>query len=231
MAEMNEHELTDEERQQLELVTGNPEMLAGIVGDLSGASRRKRQTAAHVVAIVAEYRPEALDVHVPELLDALARPEAQTRWEILNALAMLVSTHAKEIGSVYEDAEDALFDEDSATLRLAAFRLLAVWGGTERRRSEKVWPILEEAIRCYHGDLEYRDMLGYLYEFAVGKIDGKVAAELAGRLAFDAESGKGAYIRARSSEIYEMLVKRFKLEKPKPRARVTKEDDDTNDEE
>ena len=149
MAEMNEHELTDEERQQLELVTGNPEMLAGIVGDLSGASRRKRQTAAHVVAIVAEYRPEALDAHVPELLDALARPEAQTRWEILNALAMLVSTHAKEIGSVYEDAEDALFDEDSATLRLAAFRLLAVWGGTERRRSEKVWPILEEAIRCY----------------------------------------------------------------------------------
>ncbi len=90
---------------------------------------------------------------------AAARPEAQTRWEVLDALTLLVPEHAKECGAAYEGAEAALFDEISAPLRLSAYRFLVVWGATERRRSEKVWPIIDEAIQCYHGDLEYRDML------------------------------------------------------------------------
>ena len=65
-------------------------------------------------------------------------------------------------------------------------------------------------IQCYHGDLEYRArLLGCLHAFAQGKIAGDVAEELAGRLQFDAEGGKGTYLKARSSEIYNMLVKRF----------------------
>ncbi|CDD39407.1 putative uncharacterized protein [Collinsella sp. CAG:398] len=107
--------------------------------------------------------------------------------------------------------------------------MLCAWGATERGRSKKVWPIVDEAIQCYHGDLEYRDMLGYLYVFAEGKIAGDVAEELAARLHFDAENGKGAYLKARSREIYDMLVKRFKLDAPKKKARVQK--DDVEDEE
>ncbi len=131
-------------------------------------------------------------------MDALYRPEAQTRWEVLDALTLLVPEHAKECGAAYEGAEAALFDEISAPLRLSAFReaalfdeisaplrlsafrFLVVWGATERRRSEKVWPIIDEAIQCYHGDLEYRDMLALLFSFAHGQISGSVAAELAG---------------------------------------------------
>ncbi|MBD9232127.1 MAG: hypothetical protein EGW04_01690, partial [Rothia mucilaginosa] len=37
---------------------------------------------------------------------------------------------------------------------------------------------LDEAIQCYHGDLEYRDMLGCLYEFGQGEIDAEVAEKL-----------------------------------------------------
>ena len=75
-------------------------------------------------------------------------------------------------------------------------------------------------------------MLGCLHEFAEGKIECGVAAELAGRLQFDAENGKGSYLKARSSEIYNMLVKRFKLEKPQKRARmVAKTDEPEYDEE
>lgn len=233
MAEEIERELTPEEEQQVKEAVASRDVLAALVEDLAGHSRRKRQLAAHVVALVAERQPELLDDYVGDLLDALERPEAQTRWEVLDALTFLVPGHAKEIGGAYDAAEDALFDEDSATLRLSAFRLLTTWGSTERRRSEKVWPILDEAIQCYHGDMEYRDMLGCLYAFAIGKIDGRVAGELAGRIQFDAENGKGAYLRARSSEIYDLLVKRFKLENPQKRARVTpkSDDDDVADDE
>ena len=94
-----------------------------------------------------------------------------------------------------------------------------------------MWPIIDEAIQCYHGDLEYRDMLGFLHEFAQGKIAGDVAEELAGRLSFDAENGKGSYLKARSREIYDMLVKRFKLDAPKKRARVQAKDDDAEEDE
>ena len=230
MADENQKELSAEEAAQLAKVEGSKDALTALIDDLSARSRRTRQLSAHVVALLAERQPELLDPFIDDLLDALERPEAQTRWEVLDALTLLAPEHAKECGAAYDGAEAALFDEISAPLRLSAFRFLTVWGATERRRSEKVWPILDEAIQCFHGDLEYRDMLGLLYTFANGQIAGSVAEELAGRLQFDAESGKGAYLKARSREIYDILVKRFKLEKPQKRARVVKADD-TEDEE
>lgn len=61
-------------------------------------------------------------------------------------------------------------------------------------------------------------MLGCLYEFCQGEIDAEVAEKLALRLKFDAENGKGSYLKARSSEICEMLVKRFGLDLSKRRS-------------
>ena len=230
MAEENEKELTAEDAARLTEVEGSKDALAALIEDLSSGSRRTRQLSAHVVALLAARKPELLGDSIAQLIDALYRPEAQTRWEVLDALALLAPEHAKECGAAYEGAEAALFDEISAPLRLSAFRFLCVWGATERRRSEKVWPIMDEAIQCFHGDLEYRDMLALLYTFANGQIAGSVAEELAGRLQFDAENGKGAYLKARSREIYDMLVKRFKLEKPQKRTRVVKNDDDEDEE-
>lgn len=218
-------ELSAEEAARLAEVEQSTDALSALIEDLSSSSRRKRQLSARTVNLLAQREPAMLVEYIPQLIDALYRPEAQTRWEILDALTELAPAHAKECGHAYEGAEAALFDELSAPLRLSAFRFLAVWGATERRRSEKVWPILDEAIQCYHGDLEYRDMLGYLYAFAHGQIAGTVAAELAGRLRFDAENGKGNYLRVRSREIYDALVKRFKLEAPQRRVRVKKDDD------
>lgn len=231
MAETTEQELDPQEAEKLEQIERDGAALDALIEDLSSSSRRTRQFAARVLALLARREPKILDTHVAELIDALYRPEAQTRWEVLDALAELVPDHAKEIGAAFEGAETALFDELSATLRLSAFHLLCAWGATERGRSKKVWPIIDEAIQCYHGDLEYRDMLGYLHEFAQGKIAGDVAEELAGRLQFDAENGKGSYLKARSREIYDMLAKRFKFEAPKKRARVAPKDDDIDDEE
>lgn len=231
MAEEMKQELSAEEAEQLALVENDRDALSALVDDLSGHSRRKRQMAAHVMLLVAQREPELLSEFIPDLIDALYRPEAQTRWEILDALTLLVPEHAKEIGAAFDGAEAALFDDLSSILHFSAFRLLVTWGATERGRSKKVWPILDEAIQCYHGDLEYRDMLGCLHEFSEGKIEGGVAAELAGRLQFDAENGKGSYLKARSSEIYNMLVKRFKLEKPQKRARMVAKTDEPEDDE
>lgn len=232
MAETAQHEMNDEERAQLELVEKDSSALDALVEDLSSASRRKRQFAARVVALLAAQDAELLAPHIDALIDALYRPEAQTRWEVLDALTCLVPEHAKEVGAAFEGAEAALFDELSSTLRFSAFNLLVTWGASERGRSKKVWPILDEAIQCYHGDLEYRDMLACLHTFAEGKIAGEVAEELAGRLQFDAQSGKGAFIKSRSAEIYDLLVKRFKLKDPKKRTRVAPRDDaDADDDE
>lgn len=231
MADTKERELDTQEVEALAQIERDGRALTALIEDLSSSSRRTRQFSARVVAILAQREPKLLDPYVSDLIDALYRPEAQTRWEVLDALSELVPDHAKEIGAAFEGAETALFDELSVTLRLSAFHLLCAWGATERGRSKKVWPIIDEAIQCYHGDLEYRDMLGYLHEFAQGKIAGDVAEELAGRLSFDAENGKGSYLKARSREIYDMLVKRFKLDAPKKRVRAQAKDDDVEEDE
>lgn len=225
--ENKEHELTPEELEAVERIEGDRDALAATFDDLKSRSRRRRQLAARAIALLSGREPELLAEYIPDMVDALEQPEAQTRWEVLDALTELVPDHAREVGAAYEGAEDALFDEVSATLRLSAFRFLATWGATERGRSKKVWPVIDEAIQCYHGDMEYRDMLGCLYEFANGKIEGGIAAELAGRIHFDAENGKGAYLKARSSEIYELLVKRFKLESPQKRPRTSAKSEDS----
>ena len=226
MADTIDQELDEQEAAKISEIEQDSSVLAALIEDLSSASRRTRQFSARVVALLAQRDPELLEPYISDLIDALYRPEAQTRWEVLDALTILAPDHAKEVGAAFEGAETALFDELSATLRLSAFHLLCAWGATERGRSKKVWLILDEAIQCYHGDLEYRDMLGFLHEYAQGKIAGDVAEELAGRLQFDAENGKGSYLKARSREIYDMLAKRFKFETPKKRARAVSKDDD-----
>ena len=226
MADTIDQELDEQEAAKISEIEQDSSALAALIEDLSSASRRTRQFSARVVALLAQRDPELLEPYISDLIDALYRPEAQTRWEVLDALTILAPDHAKEVGAAFEGAETALFDELSATLRLSAFHLLCAWGATERGRSKKVWLILDEAIQCYHGDLEYRDMLGFLHEYAQGKIAGDVAEELAGRLQFDAENGKGSYLKARSREIYDMLAKRFKFETPKKRARAVSKDDD-----
>ena len=87
-----------------------------------------------------------------------------------------------------------------------------------------------------HGDREFGyivSRLGIKRKVVVGHYtDPEVAEKLALRLKFDAENGKGSYLKARSSEICEMLVKRFGLELSKKKKRASvKKSDDAEDEE
>jgi hypothetical protein len=174
--------------------------LAMLVEALKGPRRRARQDASHELAIIAKESPSALADVIPDLIDALYRPEAQTRWEALNALAELAHEYGNDVAEAFDGAEASLFDEGSATVRLAAFHFLASFGATSHMRSDQAWPLLDEAIQCYHGDSEYRDMLTYLLEFANGSISAAAASALVSRISFDAESGRG-YIKDCSADI------------------------------
>ena len=171
-----------------------------LVEELTGSSRRRRQEVAHKIATVAHADASMVTPFVGSLMDALERPEAQTRWEVLDALTALVDEHAEEVAPAFEAAETALFDEDSAPVRLAGFVFLCRLGATSEERSDQVWPLLDEAIQCYHGDPEYRDMLVALLAFVQGAASAATKVALAERLKFDAENG-ASYVKSFSAQI------------------------------
>lgn len=180
------------------------QLLVDLAQQLEGSSRRSRQNAASVFAQVAKSEPEVLLPYLDAFIDALNRPEAQTRWESLDVLTSLVSYDSRGCDKALTGAEAALFDEDSGLVRLAALRFLCKLGATTENRSEKIWPLLDEAIQCYHGDFEYQDMLVAIISFAEGKLSSSVKEGLNARVAFDAEHGKGA-LQRRSQQIIENL--------------------------
>ncbi len=197
---------TPEEKKQVEEAIANPAALNELIEALSGGSRRGRQQAAKVIAAVAAANSEILVPHAAALVDALERPEAQTRWECLDTLAQLVPLDGRTCEKAVPGAETALFDEDSGPLRLAAMRFLCRLGATTEKRSEKVWPLIDEGIQCWHGDLEFQDMLIAIIDFSQGKLASEVKAALADRMRFDATNGRGM-LKKRTIQIVENCEK------------------------
>lgn len=165
--------------------------LEQVVEAISGDDRRLRQRCAGALSAVSRMQPELLLPYAHELADALHRPEARTRWECLDALTNLVPLDARSTDKGVSGAETSLYDEDSGPARLAAFRFLAAYGATTENRAARVWPLLDEAIQCYHGDPEYQDMLTSTIAFAKGKASREVKDELVARMKFDADNGQG----------------------------------------
>ena len=176
-----------------------------MIENLSSPLRRERQIAAS--ALAKEYRnnAEALLPHVGALIDCLENPEARTRWDILDLLATCATSDPASCKAALPGAEDALFDEDSGHLRLAAFHFLCSYGSTSDGASDEVWPLLDQAIRCWHGDPEFQDMLILLMDFCRAPISAATKASLAERLAFDAENNRGA-TKTRAQRIIDMLA-------------------------
>ena len=180
------------------------EKLEQLVDSLAVSARRERQLAASAIYAVAKSDPEKLVPHINALIDALNRPEAQTRWELLEALTLLIELDARSCGKALNEVETSLFDEESGPVRLGAMRFLCKYGATTQNRSEKAWPLIDEGIQCYHGDLEFNDMLSALIEFSSGKLSEDVRTSFADRMRFDATNGKGT-LKKRAQLIMENL--------------------------
>lgn len=196
-----------------EAAQANPKLLASVVDALSGDDRRARQSAASVVHEVAMHEPALLKNYATQLADALHRPESQTRWEVLGTFECLVPVDARLVDKALPGAETALHDEESGVVRLAAFRLLATYGATTAHRSERVWPLIDEAIRCYHGDPEFPAMLSGVYRMVSGGASDAVKLAAAERMSFDAENAKGQ-LKRRASRIVACAPKRRARKKP-----------------
>ena len=132
-------EKTESIKETAQQAIGSEKMREELVADLSGSSRRARQDAAAVFAQIAKADPEILVPYIDDFIDALKRPEAQTRWESLEVLTTLVPLASKSCDKALADAETALFDEENGFVRLAALRFLCKLGATTAMRSEKVW--------------------------------------------------------------------------------------------
>lgn len=193
-------DLTVDKAENIKAVLDRPEVVPSIVEVLSGDKRRLRQYAAAIVAGVAAESPELLVDHIRAICDALHRPEAQTRWECLDALCALVPFDAKACKAGLSGAEESLYDENSSITRLAAMKFLCAYGATSKACSRAVWPHIDEGIQCYHGDYEFDDMLDAVILFSEGAIDPAVKKALGERMAFDAANGRGA-LKRRAQQI------------------------------
>lgn len=199
----------DDVKQEAQEALKSKKKIETYMQTLSDGSRRERQQAASVIAAMTKENPAKMSEFIGGILDALDCPEAQTRWEALDALTELVAVDSRNCEKAIVGAENALFDEDSGPLRLAAMRFLCKLGATTEARSEKVWGLIDEGIQCYHGDLEFQDMLVAVIDFSAGKLAPSVAEELAARMKFDAENGKGT-LKKRAIQIEENLAKKAK---------------------
>jgi len=202
----------DDKTELAERALTNEALLAEIVSALAGDDRRARQYAASIVHEVALHEPALLKPYTDDLADALHRPESQTRWEVLGTFDKLVAVDARLVDKALPGAEAALHDEESGVVRLAAFRLLTSYGATTAKRSERVWPLISDAIRCYHGDAEFPAMLSGVYRMVSGAAADEVKLAAADIMRFDAENAKGL-LKRRASRIVECAPKKGRKKK------------------
>lgn len=169
----------------------NKDILDDYIQKLKGADRHDRQLSAQVIYGIAKQDSKIIAPYISNVIDALSRPENQTRWLALDTITLLVSEESRKCEKVIEPAEVALFDEGSGFLRLSAYRFLCEFGKTSATRSKKVWSLIDEATQCYHGDPEFFDMLKCLIDFSAGDLDKQVKKELVKLMTYDATFSKG----------------------------------------
>ena len=177
-----------------------PQARDALIEMLEGTNRKLRQESARALAMMAREDVTLLLDKVDVFVEALSLPEAQTRWECLDVLSEVARERPDAVLDAFAGAEESLFDDGSASARLAAFRFLTRYGSIKPECATKAWPLISEAVQCYHGDPEYREMLICLKDFAGGNLGDDVRKQLGERMKFDATTGRG-FIRAYSTEI------------------------------
>ena len=158
---------------------------------LGHKSRVTREFASQVKVELARADADLLQDFAADIVDALNRPEVLTRYSMIEVIGELAQNNPEVILDAYELLQECLYDEDSGTVRLYAFRVLARYGATDPERSVKVWPDLSMALRCFHGDSEFMAMMSELIFMLAGNSDQQVKEAAVELFAFDAENARG----------------------------------------
>ena len=175
-----------------------------LVESVQSGSRLKRQKAAATLSKLAHVNPEAVRPLNDVLIQALDNDEARTRCSVLETLLILLDQDPSIAPKASDYAEEALFDEDNGSLRLMGMRFLCKIGAANPEASLKVWPSIDEALQCFHGDVEFNDMLLAVAGYAAGEVDDTVKTGLRERLSFDSLNSKGL-LRKRAQAVLDAL--------------------------
>lgn len=175
-----------------------------LVSDISSNSRLSRQKAASTFSKLARVEPERVLAHLDLLFAALDCKEARTKAAVLETLAVLSAHDSSLVEKVYDYAEEALFDDDDGSLRLMGMFFLCKAGAVNQQASLRAWPLIDEALQCFHGEPEFCDMLTFVSEYAATLEDSSIKEGLKSRLSFDAESSSGI-LRKRAQSILSLL--------------------------
>lgn len=204
---------TPEEREALaDQALKDEDLVDQLAQMIAGSSRTRRQKAASTVALIADKDASVLLPYTEDIASGLTKQEAQTRWEVLHALDQMGKAGQRYDEDVLVAAEDALYDESNGSVRESAFHFFCGYGSASVENSEEVWPQIDEAIQCYHGNPEFSDMLTQLVAFAESDISFTTSAALAQRMKFDSENASGT-LRMRSEQIVAAHKKRAEKEK------------------
>ena len=171
---------------------------------LSESSRKARKDAASALLEYSKAYAQEIVPYGDEIIEALQTSDVHTRWLLIDVLTALSSYDNALCQKALPDIDNALFDEFNGPLHLASVRFLCTYGATSPQASDEVWPLLNEAIQCFHGDQEFQDMLNLLVEFSKGKLSDATKASFKERMSFDASNNKGL-IQRRAKTIVDNL--------------------------
>jgi hypothetical protein len=166
-----------------------------LVEALSSSSRLTREYSSQALCDIAHSNAELIEEFKDDFIDALHRPEAPTRYNSLEIIRCLSLKDMRLIDRAWDGVEECLYDEDSGTVRLEAFRLLTTYGETTPARSKKAWPLISDALRCYHGDPEFMTMLNEFITMLKGNVSEEVRQEACNQFQFNADNATGLFKR------------------------------------
>lgn len=196
-------ERTPELEERAKQAMSSEASLIELVEELGGATRDLRQNASTALLIVAEEDPKSLIPFVNEIVDGLNRPETKTRYQVLEILETLIASDARIIDKHFDAIETCLYDEISANVRGNAFAVFTKYGATTPKRSEAVWPILSDCLRCNRGDLEFLSMVSSTILMLEGKPSDLVLTSAGELFKYDLESSD-INLRKKAKYICEM---------------------------
>lgn len=196
-------EISPEVEEKAQNALKNEKALKELVEELAAATRIERQDASTALLIVAEAEPKTLIPFVDEIIDGINRPEIKTRYQVLEIIETVLASDAKIIEKHFEAIEGCLYDEISANVRGNAFAILAKYGATGPRRSETVWPMLSDCLRCKRGDLEFLGMVSSTIEMLEGKASESVLSSAGELFKYDLASSD-INLRKKAKYICEM---------------------------
>ncbi|MCL2818859.1 MAG: hypothetical protein FWD41_03960 [Actinomycetia bacterium] len=191
----------------LELAERYVSVRRALVEALSSSSRLTREYASQALLDMARVTPEVLFEHSDAFIDALYRPEAPTRYNSLEIIGILAHKDMRLIDKAWDAIEECLYDEESGTVRLAAFKVLCAYGASTIPRSKKAWRLISDALRCYHGDPEFISMLNeFIAMFRTG-VDDTVKKQAREQFQFNADNGTGL-LKRKAEEIVKLSRRR-----------------------